>query len=111
MERRLFLSRSMLVAFLLTEPRKSLIDSQGLCSEKETPALEPVNETHFPDRLHLFVWRNWELVNTERLAQVLGTTPDKVLEIGAAMGLPKMPRLSRDQLRRLYITVIRQQLS
>ncbi|PYV44278.1 MAG: hypothetical protein DMG06_07090 [Acidobacteria bacterium] len=98
----------MLVPFLLTEPWKSLIDSQGLCSEKETPALEPVNETHFPDRLHLFVWRNWELVNTERLAQVLGTTPDKVLEIGAAMGLPKKPHLSGDQLRRLYITVIRQ---
>jgi len=79
-----------------------------LGSEKALSTPEPVNEAHFPDRLHLFVWRNWELVNTEQLAQVLGTTPDKVLEIGAAMGLPQKSQVTDDQLRRLYITVIRQ---
>jgi len=44
--------------------------------------------SHFPDRLHAFVWRNWEMVSLERMAEVLDTTPDKVREIGLSMGLP-----------------------
>jgi hypothetical protein len=68
----------------------------------------PIPEPHFPDRLHLFVWRNWELANTDRMAKLLGTTEERILEIGASLGLPSKPRLSEDQLRRVYITVIRQ---
>ncbi len=75
---------------------------------KGAPNPEPIPEPHFPDRLHLFVWRNWELANTERMAKLLGTTPEKVLEIGASMGLPPKPRLSEDQLNRIFITVIRE---
>jgi hypothetical protein len=30
-----------------------------------TPAPKPISEDDFPDRLHLFVWRYWELVNLE----------------------------------------------
>jgi hypothetical protein len=65
-------------------------------------------EDHFPDQLHRFVWRNWELANVERMADVIGCRPEEVLAIGAAMGLPPKLTLSGDQLRRLYITVIRQ---
>lgn len=65
-------------------------------------------EPHFPSRLHLFVWRNWELANADRMAKVIRTTPETILELGAAMGLPAKPRLSDDQLARIYITVIRQ---
>jgi hypothetical protein len=65
-------------------------------------------EPHFPDRLHLFVWRNWEIANVERMARVAGTTSENILTVGASMGLPAKPRLSDDQLRRIYITVIRQ---
>jgi hypothetical protein len=68
----------------------------------------PIPEPHFPDRLHLFVWRNWELANTEQMAKVLKTTGDNLLQIGASMGLPSKPQLSEDQLRRNYIGVIRQ---
>jgi hypothetical protein len=75
--------------------------------EKQEAPL-PIAEPHFPDRLHLFVWRNWELANVDRMAQVLATTQEKVLEIGSSMGLPAKPRLSADQLRRVYVTVIRQ---
>jgi len=35
-------------------------------------AAPPITETHFPDRLHQFVWRNWELANTARMAEVAG---------------------------------------
>ncbi|MCX6621950.1 MAG: hypothetical protein NTY38_12925, partial [Acidobacteria bacterium] len=70
--------------------------------------LPAVDEPHFPSRLHWFVWRNWELANLDRMAQVARTTPERLLEIGRSMGLPAKRTLSADQLRRLYITVIRQ---
>ncbi len=65
-------------------------------------------EPHFPSRLHQFVWRNWELANTSRLAQVIRGSRQNVLALGASMGLPAKRSLSDDQLRRIYITVIRQ---
>jgi len=37
---------------------------------------------HFPDRLHAFVWRNWEMTSLERMAEVLNTTAQSVPEIG-----------------------------
>ncbi|MEI7938175.1 MAG: hypothetical protein WCK27_15915 [Verrucomicrobiota bacterium] len=68
----------------------------------------PIAEPHFPNRLFLFVWRNWELANTDRLAKVLKTNEKSVLKLGAMLGLPAKPQLTEDQLRRIYITVIRQ---
>jgi hypothetical protein len=68
----------------------------------------PIPEPHFPSRLYQFVWRNWELANTDRMAAVLQTKPAAVLGLGASMGLPKKRQMSEDQLARLYITVIRQ---
>ncbi len=62
---------------------------------------------HFPDRLHAFVWRNWELVPTDRLAEVVGAKPEDLLALGKSMGLPDPPAISADQRRRSYITVIR----
>lgn len=75
---------------------------------EELEESKPIPEPHFPSRLYCFVWRNWELANTERLARVLGTAEGNVLALGRSMGLPRKPRLTDDQLRRLYITVIRQ---
>jgi len=67
-----------------------------------------IAETHFPSRLYQFVWRNWELANADRMAEVVHTTPANILRLGSAMGLPPKPTLRLDQLRRIYITVIRQ---
>lgn len=61
----------------------------------------------FPDRLHAFVWRNWELVDLPRLAKVLGTTPENVQAIGESMGLPPHVPPTDQQWRRGYITLIR----
>lgn len=72
------------------------------------PAASGAPEPHFPDRLHQFVWRNWELANIDRMAAVAACPPERLLEIGRAMGLPAKTRLTADQLRRIYITVIRQ---
>ena len=71
------------------------------------PAPAPVSFPHFPDLLHAFVWRNWQLVPTDRLASVIGAEPDDVLRMGEAMGLAGPPRITKEQQRRSHITVIR----
>lgn len=71
-------------------------------------SVSAIPEPHFPNRACQFVWRNWELANTPRMAAVLGTSVRNVLRLGAAMGLPPKRELSEDQLRRIYVTVIRQ---
>ena len=50
------------------------------------PAPPPVALPHFPDRLHAFVWRNWPLVPTARLAQTVGAKPADIVRMGEAMG-------------------------
>ena len=52
---------------------------------------------HFPDRLHAYVWRNWQLVPVQRLAKAIGATPEDVLAIGKSMGLIAPPPISEDQ--------------
>ncbi len=70
-------------------------------------APEPVTCDHFPDRLHAFVWRNWPLVPVERIAEVVGARREDILRMGCALGLGNPPRITSDQQRRSYITVIR----
>src|SRR5579885_3289763 len=71
-------------------------------------APQPIPEPHFPNRLYQFVWRNWELANLDRMALVAHARPEVLAELGRSMGLPPKPQLSPAQLRRIYITVIRQ---
>lgn len=68
----------------------------------------PIEELHFPSRLYQFVWRNWELANLDRMARVVQATPAQLAALGAEMALPPKRTLSEDYLRRIYITVIRQ---
>ncbi len=67
----------------------------------------PIEFKHFPDRLHAFVWRNWEMVALERMAEVLGTTPEKVRVLGESMGLPPQRTPPAEYQQRGYITIIR----
>ncbi len=67
----------------------------------------PVAVPHFPDRLHAFVWRNWQLVPAERMARVVAAGTDDIIRMGRAMGLSGPPKITSDQQRRSYITVIR----
>ncbi|MBM3457750.1 MAG: hypothetical protein FJX77_04365, partial [Armatimonadetes bacterium] len=71
------------------------------------PTPEPVPFPHFPSRLHTFVWRNWQLVPTATLAQVVGAEPEQIRAVGASLGLERPPAISPDQLRRTHLTVIR----
>lgn len=70
-------------------------------------APDPLPFPHFPDRLHAYVWRNWPLVPTNRLASVVGAYPEDIVEIGRSMGLSGPPVISAELRRRSYITVLR----
>ncbi|MCL2304381.1 MAG: alpha-amylase family protein [Planctomycetaceae bacterium] len=63
---------------------------------------------HFPSRMHAFVWRNWPLVPSERLAAVLGTTTENVEKVARSVGLPPQEEISPYwQSSRGYITVLK----
>lgn len=70
-------------------------------------APDPVPVEHFPDTLHCFVWRNWNLVPIERLAETVQASPAQIREIGNNMGLLDPAPISEDQWQRSYITIIR----
>ncbi len=67
----------------------------------------PITFDHFPDRLHAVVWRNWQLVRPSVLAQVLGTTEERITHLAGSMGLPPAPDVPPALARRAYITVLR----
>src|SRR6185503_7902131 len=62
---------------------------------------------HFPTRGHAFVFRNWNLVETARLAKILGTSGDKVREMALSMGLPAEEAVPEIYRTRLYLSLIR----
>jgi len=92
-----------------------LLTSRGVATETAQVPLPgegtgPVALTfdHFPSRLHTFVWRNWPLVQSERLAAVLGTTAENVEKVARSMGLPPQGEISPYwQSSRGYITVLK----
>jgi hypothetical protein len=73
-----------------------------------TGANPPALDTpHFPSRLHAFVWRNWNLVPTDRLAKVLDTSADNVRALAGSMGLPIEVTPPPAYRARLYLSIIR----
>ena len=63
----------------------------GSASETVLPqgsAPAAIVDRHFPDRVHAFVWRNWNVVESSQLAKILGTSVDNVNSLAASMGLP-----------------------
>src|SRR5690349_10184249 len=68
---------------------------------------QPMEVPHFPSRFHAFVWRNWQLVETARMAAAASATPEQILSTGRAMGLGDPPAISPAVRARSAITVIR----
>ncbi|GMW03024.1 MAG: hypothetical protein AMXMBFR84_41600 [Candidatus Hydrogenedentota bacterium] len=62
---------------------------------------------HFPDRVHEFVWRNWGLLETTRLADVLGASEEDVAAIAVSMGLKGDLTVQPEMRQRGYVTIIR----
>ena len=87
------------------QDRKITVDD-GDIQLPEGSAPDPEIVPHFPDRVHTFVWRNWNLVPLEKMAQVLKTSPSSVKKLAKSMGLPEyaVPAWTTEQ---IYITLIR----
>lgn len=62
---------------------------------------------HFPDRVHEFVWRNWNAVAPAKLAEILGASVPDVTAMAVSMGLPPQPAVSADMKERGYVTLVR----
>src|ERR1017187_7383066 len=70
-------------------------------------APKPVLFPHFPDRLHAFVWRNWQLVPARRMAEVVGASAGDIVRLGRSMGLAGPPHITVEQQRRAALSIIR----
>ncbi len=69
-------------------------------------APQPVAVPHFPDTLHTIIWRNWDVISVNRLAEVLHGTPEQITAIAVSMGLPAQRTIPPGELRRNYMTVL-----
>jgi len=86
----------------------------SLVSSSAQPAPLPLGEArpamtspHFPDRLHEFVWRNWNAVAPAKLAKIVGATEQDIVALAVSMGLPRAATIAPEQRERGYITLIR----
>ena len=64
-------------------------------------------ENHFPSRMHHFIFTNWTVVPTDRIAAVLETTPENVARVAQSMGLPASLKIPPEMATRGYITILR----
>ena len=62
---------------------------------------------YFPDRAHEFVWRNWNAVEPEKLASILGASVGDVTSMAESMGLPAEADVPPQMRERGYVTLIR----
>ena len=67
---------------------------------------EPVKIPHFPTLECAFVYRALEFFTYEKIAQILGTTPENIKELGEAMGI-RNDQKNKVWLEKGYITIIR----
>ena len=68
---------------------------------------DALDTPHFPSRLHALVWRNWQLVEPSRMAEVVGTSTENIVAIATSMGLSATAPVQSEMLERGYITIIR----
>lgn len=70
----------------------------------------PLQFNYFPTLQQTVIWRNWNMITASRLAKVLETTEQKILEAAGEMGLSKSISIEHEKLwlKRGYISIIRQ---
>ena len=61
----------------------------------------------FPDRMSAYVWRNWGLVEKERLANVVGAKAEDIAAVAMQMGLAPDPVVLPEWATKGYITIVR----
>lgn len=68
---------------------------------------QAIDFNHFPNSTFALIWRNWNLVEPERIAKAIGCGIKDVNKIAASMGLNTSLEIPVDFKRRMYITVVR----
>jgi hypothetical protein len=79
--------------------------SNGVLPEGTAPVA--IESRHFPDRMHEFVWRNWNAVEPSKLAKILGTSVENIQALAVSMGLPPAATIPPEMKTRGYVTLIR----
>jgi len=79
--------------------------ADALLPEGDAPAA--LVSRHFPDRVHEFVWRNWEAVEPAKLAKIVGASERDITALAVSMGLPPSAKVPRALRERGYVTLIR----
>jgi hypothetical protein len=83
------------------------VSSADLTVLPQGEAKPPIVSSHFPDRVHEFVWRNWNAVEPAKLGKIMGASAEDVTAIATSMGLPPAAAIPPEQRRRGYITLLR----
>ena len=66
------------------------------------------NMDHFPERFQFVIFRNWNRVPVERIAAVLQTTPQQILQEANRLGLREYSvEQCQRWMQRGYLTIIR----
>ena len=74
---------------------------------RQTSDPEPLLTAYFPDRLHAFIWRNWQLIPADKLAEVVKTHVKNINTIAFSMGLPPQENVTPELAKRSYVTIIK----
>ncbi len=90
------LSRAVMVAMM------TMCTSAAIRADETVPIPAAELLSHFPDRAHAVVWRNWQAVEPERIATVLGTSVDNIHDMARSMGLPPATAIRPEQKTRGY---------
>jgi len=101
---RLFLRIPVLCALGSCLPLATLCDGVVL-PEGSAPA--PLVAAYFPNRVHEFVWRNWNLIEPAKLAKVLDAPVGEITALAESMGLPPATAIPPEIKTRGYVTVLR----
>ena len=62
---------------------------------------------HFPDRVHEFVFRNWNVIEPAKMAAIVNASVQDVTAMAASMGLPPATAVPAVMRQRGYVTLIR----
>lgn len=103
--RGLFLAAIVVVFSLSAE---SAVAQNKVVMPDENGSKEAIVFDYFPSRQHAFVWRNWSVVDKERLAEVMATSVENIERMAVSMGLSKKQKIEPEwATTNGYITLLR----
>ncbi len=95
--------------FITTLLSLTLICCNLLAQEQLPVGTNPqaIEYEYFPNNVYALVWRNWNLVEPERIAKTIGCGIKEVNAIAESMGLPPAEKIPPSYKKGMYITIVR----